>query len=88
MRTETGSKRLQRQIVFEEYERYEPCFFWVDVTATHQPLYKLSRLGQSESCFLEEYPEANKSLTRLLKSIHAKTNQSQSSKKSDFQAFA
>jgi hypothetical protein len=28
MRTVTGSKRSQRQIVFEEYERYEPCFFF------------------------------------------------------------
>jgi len=27
MRTVTGSKRSQRQIVFEEYERYEPFFF-------------------------------------------------------------
>ena len=83
MRTVTGSKRSQRQIVFEEYERYKLFFFfWVDVTATHRPLYKLSRLGRSESQFLEEYPEADKSLTHLLKSIHAKTNWSQSSKKS------
>ena len=49
-------------------------FGGVDVMATHQPLYKLSRLGQSESHFLKEYPEADISFTCLLKLIHAKTN--------------
>jgi hypothetical protein len=29
MRTVTGSKRSQRQIVFEEYERYEHFVFWL-----------------------------------------------------------
>lgn len=29
MRTVTGSKRSQRQIVFEEYERYERFIFWL-----------------------------------------------------------
>ena len=81
MRTVTGSKRSQRQIVFEEYERYAPFFFSVDLAATHQPLYKLYRLGRCESRFLEEYPEADKSLNRLLKSIRTKTNRSRPSKK-------
>ena len=80
MRTVTGSKRSQRQIVFEEYERYEPFFGGVDIKATPQPLYISSRLGRSESRFLEEYPNADKSLTCLLKAIRVKTSRSRSSK--------
>ncbi|KAF8815376.1 hypothetical protein BYT27DRAFT_7225429 [Phlegmacium glaucopus] len=53
MRTVTGSKRSQWQIVFEEYER----------------------LGQSDTCFLEEYPDADKNITNLLNLIWARTSQ-------------
>ncbi|KAF8798245.1 hypothetical protein BYT27DRAFT_7264839 [Phlegmacium glaucopus] len=59
MRTVTGSKRSQRQIVFEEYER----------------------LGRSDTCFLEEYPNADKSINNLLNMIWAKTSRTRNRKK-------
>ncbi|KAF8816795.1 hypothetical protein BYT27DRAFT_7247967 [Phlegmacium glaucopus] len=59
MRTVTGSKRSQQQIVFEEYER----------------------LGQSDTHFLEEYPNANKSINNLLNMIWAKTSRTHNRKK-------
>lgn len=65
MRKVTGAKRAQRQIIYDEYIRSVRFSFLIANSNSHV----LQRLGRDDESFIERYPEANKSVRKLLEAI-------------------